>query len=75
MRLVPNWRAVLLYSWSVRLIGLAAVLSGIEGVLQLAGNFLGWPAGFFALASFATTAAAFVARLVAQRSLTRDAGQ
>lgn len=72
MHLLPHWRAVLRYSWSLRLIAVAALLSGAEAVLQLAGNVFGWPAGVFALASFVMTAAAFVARLVAQRSLARD---
>ncbi len=35
MRLVDNWRRVLARAWSVRLIVLAALLSGIEGALPL----------------------------------------
>ena len=35
MRLLPDWRAVLTRAWSIRLILLAAVLSGLEVALPL----------------------------------------
>jgi hypothetical protein len=64
--LVANWREVLRHAWSVRLLALAAVLSGLEVALPFLG-FLPIPAGSFALLSGLTTAAAFIARLVAQK--------
>ena len=67
MKLLHNWRRVLLCAWSSRLIILAAVLSGIEVVLPLFAAAV--PAGYFAIASFAVTALALVARLVAQPKL------
>ncbi|MCL4712153.1 MAG: hypothetical protein KJZ73_13000 [Pseudorhodoplanes sp.] len=73
MRLVANWKAVLRYAWSVRLMVVAAILSGVETAIQLGGNFLGLPPGLFALLSAGATAAALIARFVAQHSLSGDA--
>ena len=67
MTLDPNWRDILRRAWSVRLIVLAAVLSGAEVVLPLFGSVI--PRGPFAVANFAVVAAALVARIVAQRGL------
>lgn len=68
MRLINNWRAVLLRAWSMRLMLAAAVLSGAEFVLPFFSDHL--PAGVFAGLSFVTVAGAFVARIVAQKDLT-----
>lgn len=69
MKLISNWRAVLKHAWSVRLLLLAGLLSGLEAALQLAGNFLGLPKGIFALLAFIATGGAFVARLLAQSKI------
>jgi len=69
MKLAANWRAVLRRAWSVRLMVVAAVLSGVEVALPLLHGVIGIPAGLFAGASGFCTAAAFAARLVAQRNL------
>jgi hypothetical protein len=66
---VPNWRAVLRKAWSMRLMFLAAVLSGAEIALPLFSESI--PRGSFAALSFFTVAAAFVARLVAQEGLSK----
>jgi hypothetical protein len=63
-RLVADWRWVLRRSWSARLILGAAALSGAETVLPLYSDVI--PHGPFAALSFLTTAAALVARFVAQ---------
>lgn len=63
-RLIADWQWVLKRSWSVRFLALAAVLSGLETVLPLCTDLI--PHGPFAILSFCTTAAAFVARFVAQ---------
>ncbi|MBZ8133210.1 hypothetical protein [Afifella sp. IM 167] len=68
-RLVWNWRTVLKHAWSVRLIVLAGVLSGLEVALPYVDGWLPLPTGVFALLSLIVTAGAFVARLVAQRSV------
>lgn len=70
MKLLHNWRRVLRDAWSSRLIILAAILSGTEVVLPLFAAAV--PTGVFAIASFVVTAAALVARLVAQPSLHRE---
>lgn len=67
MRFYDNWREILRKAWSVRLMILAGVLSGVEVVLPLFAHDL--PRGLFAGLSGVTVAAAFVARLVAQKDL------
>ncbi|KQT54615.1 hypothetical protein ASG43_03245 [Aureimonas sp. Leaf454] len=64
--LIANWRRVLRYAWSVRLMILAAILSGAEVALPLIDGFLEMPRGVFAALSGLTTAGAFVARILAQ---------
>lgn len=67
MKLIENWRDVLRKAWSMRLMLLAAMLSGVEIVLPLFHEAL--PRGLFAVLSFLAVAGAFVARLVAQKGL------
>lgn len=65
MRLGNDWRRVLRHAWSVRLIVLAGLLSGVEVALPWL-----WPGaldGLFGLLSSLSTAAAVAARLLAQR--------
>jgi hypothetical protein len=70
MKLTSNWREVLRYAWSIRLMILAGVLSGLEVALPLIDGLFPIPQGVFAALSGLTVAGAFVARLVAQRNLT-----
>lgn len=60
-----NWRQVLKRAWSVPLIVVAAVLTGIEAMLP----FIALPflPGLFASLSLAVTAGAFVARFLAEK--------
>ncbi|QKV18706.1 hypothetical protein [Oricola thermophila] len=67
MRLLNDWRRVLRRAWSIRLIVIAGVLSGAEVALPLVGKAVAIPPGVFAAASGIVTAAAFVARLLAQK--------
>ncbi|WP_265500399.1 DUF7940 domain-containing protein [Paracoccus beibuensis] len=68
--LLANWTKILRRAWSVRFMGLAAVLSAIEVGLALTdAQALGLSPGTFAAASAVATAAALVARLWAQRDL------
>ncbi len=69
MRLVAEWWRVLRYAWSIRLLVLAGLLSGAEIALPLIQDLLPFPRGVFAGLSFLATALAFVARLVAQQSV------
>jgi len=63
-RLIADAQWVLKKSWSVRFIIIAAFLSGLEVVVPLFSDTI--PRGSFATLSFIVTAAAFVARFVAQ---------
>lgn len=74
MKLVENWRAVLRCAWSVRLMIAAGILSGIEVALPLIDGWVEVPRGIFASFSGLVTAAAFVARLVAQNNISGDRG-
>lgn len=67
MRLLDDWKDILRRAWSIRLMLLAAVFSGIEIALPLLEGILPVPRGAFAAMSGLTTAAAFVARLLAQQ--------
>jgi hypothetical protein len=67
VRLVWNWREVLRKAWSIRLMLLAALLSGVEVSLPFFMHSM--PRGIFAGLSFLVVASAFVARLVAQKGL------
>lgn len=69
MRLIPNWREVLKHAWSLRLMFLAALLSGLEVVLPFLPDDV-FPAGVFAALSGLVVAGAFVARLVVQKRVT-----
>lgn len=67
MLFYPHWREILRRSWSLRFILIAGILSGCEVALPFVGDY--FSPGIFAALSFAFTAAAFVARLVAQRGI------
>lgn len=67
--LVRNWRQVLKRAWSVRLMIIAAVLSGLEVALPLIDGFIEIPPGVFAALSGLTVAGAFTARLLVQKGL------
>ncbi len=68
MLLVPNWRSVVRRAWSVKLMLLAAVLSGAEVAMPLL-EHTPVPTGLLAMLSAFVTAAAFVARITMQRNL------
>jgi hypothetical protein len=67
MKLLTNWKDVISKAWSMRLMIIAAILSGVEVVLPFLSESI--PRGTFAVLSGVTVAAAFVARLVAQKGL------
>jgi hypothetical protein len=67
MNLLPDWRRVLRRAWSLRLMALAALLSGLEMALPFLAVDL--PRQILAGLTFAVVAAAFAARLIAQRPL------
>jgi len=65
LKLLANWKQVLRKAWSLKLMVLAGVLSGVEVILPL--FYASIPHGLFAVLSAVATASAFVARLLAQR--------
>lgn len=67
MKLLTNWKRILKRAWSIRLLILAGVLSGIEVVLPFFSDSI--PRGPFAVLSFLAVGGAFVARLVAQKEM------
>lgn len=67
MRLYDNWREILRRSWSLRFIIAAGILSGCEMALPFMGDQ--FSPGVLAGLSFVFTAAAFIARLVAQKGI------
>lgn len=67
MRLITNWRTILRKAWSIRLLLLAGLLSGVEAALPFIDDRM--PRGVFALLSLLVTGGAFVARLVAQQGV------
>lgn len=69
IHLVPDWRDILRHAWSLRLMILAALLSGAEVALPLLGGLLPIPTGVFAGLSFLVVVGAFIARFVAQARL------
>ncbi|CAN7598398.1 hypothetical protein [Bosea sp. LjRoot237] len=75
MNLTHNWRAVIRHAWSVRLLCAAGLLSGVEAALPFIDAAAEIPRGIFAGLTLATTMAAFVARLVAQQSVSGEADE
>jgi hypothetical protein len=67
MKLSYNWKTVLKRAWSIRLMIVAALLSGVEVILPFFSGAI--PKGTFAALSFLAVSSAFVARLVAQKDL------
>ena len=64
MELIEDWRKVLKHAWSIRLIILAGILSGLEVILPMFTDTL--PDKLFAIFSMVVTALAFVTRVIAQ---------
>jgi hypothetical protein len=69
MKPVHNWRRVLRIAWSVRLMILAVLLSGLEAALPYLDGFIPIPPGLFAVLTVFTGCAALLARLIAQKGL------
>lgn len=73
MRLDPDWRRILRLAWSVRIMVMAALLTGAEAVATVIGvEWIPLPPTMRALLLFALVAAALVARILAQRNMNGD---
>lgn len=69
MHLASDWKRVLHRAWSIRLMLVAGALSGLEFALPYLDGYVDIPPRLFAALSGLTVAAAFVARLVAQKGV------
>jgi len=67
MKLIANWRDVLTKAWSVRLMILAGLLTGVEVILPLFIESM--PRNVFAGLSLVVVSAALVSRIMAQQGL------
>lgn len=70
--IIENWWAVLKHAWSVRLMVIAALLSGAEIAVQVMIAYavkIPIPSGLFAALAGLVTIAATIARFVAQKKL------
>lgn len=67
MTLDSDWKCIIKKAWSVRLMVIAAILSGVEVALPFFASAI--PPGMFAALSFLAVSSAFVARLVAQKDV------
>ena len=70
MILVPNWKIIVRKAWSVRLIILAGLLSGVEAAMPFIDGQV--PPAVLAVASLLVTGAAFVARILAQKGIRHE---
>ena len=73
MKMLNEWKLLLRKAWSLRLLGIAAVLSGLEAIAPFAAPWLGQRA--FALLMFSIVAAAFIAPLLPQKGVTDERQQ
>lgn len=71
--LKANWRSILFRAWSVRLIALAALLSGLEIALPFAfDGFPNIPPLWRAGVMLVLCAGAFIARFITQSNMADD---
>lgn len=67
MKLVSDWRWVLRYAWSIRLLIAAGILTGLEAVLPYLADTSLISDRWFRLLMFVVTIAAFMARIISQK--------
>lgn len=65
--MIENWKAVLTKAWSIRLMILAGIMSGLEVALPYFSDAI--PSGLFGAVAGLVSAGAILARLVAQEGL------
>lgn len=71
LKLVENWRDVLKRAWSLRLIAVAGLLTGLEAAMSVLPTEWTFtlPTWLWPTATLLVTAGAFASRLIAQDSL------
>ena len=73
MHLLDHWTTILKHAWSMRLVILAGLLSGIEVILPLFTDV--FPRGVFSGLSVVAATSAAVARVVAQPKMQAEIGR
>jgi hypothetical protein len=68
MKLIPDWKKVLLHAASVRWLIAAAVLTGAEAALPFFNDIFGLDPRWFAGLTFAIVGGALLSRIVAQKA-------
>lgn len=68
--MIWNWKRILTRAWSIRLIVLAGLLTGLEVALPYLP--IAMPPAWFGTASLVTSALATIARITAQRDMDDD---
>lgn len=66
-RLLPDWKRIVRRAWSIRLMLLAGLLSGLEAILPIAMDAVPWPRWLASTVISMVVGLAFVTRLMAQR--------
>ncbi|AGC36069.1 hypothetical protein B7L88_gp025 [Rhizobium phage RHEph10] len=69
MKLHADWKKILLHSWNVRIVALAALLSGAEAFVPYLPALVSIDPFWMAILTPVTLMAALVARLVAQKAI------
>lgn len=69
MKLISNWKVVLTQAWSIRLIVIAGILTGLEMLVPMLPEMIGMSNQLYSALIFVVTVAAFIARLIAQLSM------
>jgi hypothetical protein len=65
--LIPDWKRVLRRAWSIRLMLLAGLLSGLEAILPIVMDAVPWPRWVASTVISTVVGLAFVTRLLAQQ--------
>jgi polyferredoxin len=69
VKVLWNWRQILRRAWSIRLILLAGMFSGLEVAFAVFADNPPIPRGVFASLSGLTTMIALIARIIAQKDI------
>lgn len=71
-QLINNFEENLKRAWSIRFLAIAGILTGLEAGLPYIDQWIYVPRGLMALLTMVVICAAFIARTVAQKSITKD---
>ena len=66
-RLLPDWKRIVRRAWSIKLMLLAGLLSGLEAILPILMDAIPWPRWLASTVISLVVGLAFVTRLMAQQ--------